>query len=955
VGGRANKVRPHKQLISLNMKPKTKNFDGGFALAMSALLSFNSAVAQSALTDTEETAIKASAAGYSIQQRGANDRVWLKTSSCLNAAGELSVTTNSFIEVATAMHYNENGEWKESRDLIELTSEGAAAATRGPCKAYFGQNLAGPEGIRLVSRTGLSAQTRPLGLFYHDVASGKTVQLAALRDCGAELLPPNQIVWKGIFDTMDADFRVTYTKALIEGDLILKQRPKPPQAYDPGLDPATTRLELWHEWHGLRSPKQRQITVNRPAAVEAGGSLRTVQDNLLDFGDLFFAHGNAFACGAGEARPANSTAQVRIPNPQASEHIPVAKEWHEMADHSILVEAVYWPDLEPKVGDLPEMAASTPPMAKDRLLCLREVALPAPLSQTSKPIQVAKAEYRPSGAVLDWIIISDAGWDYNFMEGWTYYISYGYFGGKVIFGKRAVLKFAPGVWLLLYGTVECHGSGSIENTVLTSRDDDLFGERLDGLSTHYPTYTADAALWNYYATEPMDFRFMRIRWAHTGVQCDWSQTTLFACKLEMCERGLEGSPIGTAFSTACGVLALRGSLTDICPGDVDEDDLPDWWECGYFGNKTAAEPNADTDADCWSNLEEYLFERNPRDFPEFTFQPSPIEQARRTGEFAYYWVATTILPGNCQGFQWYRKPQPFENFTAIPGATNDVLQIDNLSMADCGFYMVQVTNDWATNESSVARLYVNDDFWQAVWDSYQAYDAWQENSYHVWAQKSRPPGWPTVKPLLAWNANTVLSRFTNRSAIAGDMWYNSGAERIAYVALSRRHALFRGHGTGTHCYFKPEWAGRKVWFCPPDNSQVVEATVANGYTFDRAYCPQDDADYSIVIFDEDLEGIVPAKVMVPPPGWGLVGHVNYFAPADDTSVGVWVDQVYGAGTGPSASPMLIPAPYPDNSLVLVGAVDTSPVSPGWQTIMDRLCDELDDPIDHVPLTWYAYP
>ena len=118
--------------------------------------------------------------------------------------------------------------------------------------AHFNQNLNTLGAITLVGRTGRTFQTAPIGLFYYDSASGKEVPLANLRDCSAELLPPNQIVWKGIFDSIDADLRVTYTQAALETDLILAQRPKPPSFY--GLNPATTRLELWHEWH--RAPSR---------------------------------------------------------------------------------------------------------------------------------------------------------------------------------------------------------------------------------------------------------------------------------------------------------------------------------------------------------------------------------------------------------------------------------------------------------------------------------------------------------------------------------------------------------------------------------------------------------------------------------------------------------------------------------------------------------------------------
>ena len=210
--------------------------------------------------------------GYAVAARGPDDRVWTRLAWETNSAGLGVLTTNSFIEVSTGVSYWDGG-WKDSQDLIELMPDGTAAAVHGSLKAYFSANLNTRGAIRLVTRADRTFETEPIGLFYYDSASGKEVRLASLRDCPAQLLPPNQIVWKGIFDSIDADLRVTYTKAAVETLLILGQRPKPPSFY--GLNPATTRLELWHEWHNAPQPEQRQVVLD--------GALGFV-DWMLDFG-----------------------------------------------------------------------------------------------------------------------------------------------------------------------------------------------------------------------------------------------------------------------------------------------------------------------------------------------------------------------------------------------------------------------------------------------------------------------------------------------------------------------------------------------------------------------------------------------------------------------------------------------------------------------------------------------
>lgn len=54
-----------------------------------------------------------------------------------------------------------------------------------------------------------------------------------------------------------------------------------------------------------------------------------------------------------------------------------------------------------------------------------------------------------------------------------------------------------------------------------------------------------------------------------------------------------------------------GTIYRIVGGDADQDGLPDWWENAYFGSSTAADPNADTDGDGFTNLQEYANGTDP--------------------------------------------------------------------------------------------------------------------------------------------------------------------------------------------------------------------------------------------------------------------------------------------------------------------------------------------------------
>jgi len=73
--------------------------------------------------------------------------------------------------------------------------------------------------------------------------------------------------------------------------------------------------------------------------------------------------------------------------------------------------------------------------------------------------------------------------------------------------------------------------------------------------------------------------------------------------------------------------------------DTDNNGLPDWWELQYFGHLTGTDPNADTDHDGMSNLEEWLAGTNPTNASSclrLMAQPS-----NNTNAFVVSWPSVT--------------------------------------------------------------------------------------------------------------------------------------------------------------------------------------------------------------------------------------------------------------------------------------------------------------------------
>jgi hypothetical protein len=232
-------------------------------------------------------------------------------------------------------------------------------------------------------------------------------------------------------------------------------------------------------------------------------------------------------------------------------------------------------------------------------------------------IRLTRAPYRETGVVIDYIAVNPSG-SYTFESGVTYYLgSGGYLGGTTRFRPGCVLKFAPGANLIMYGPIEC--SGGSPSSVLTSKDDDLYGEKIAG-STGNHTYSAAVALWVYYPSEARTLSGLRVRWAQTAIQFSGSGAGgpthwVSSVRLEQCQRGVyaHGTSVVVSGVTACGVAiptyadpeqgaSISGSVLLDCYGDTDSDGLGDTWELAQFGNLSSQTGTMDADADGLSNF-----------------------------------------------------------------------------------------------------------------------------------------------------------------------------------------------------------------------------------------------------------------------------------------------------------------------------------------------------------------
>ena len=551
------------------------------------------------------------ALAWQATARNGVSTTWEANEPVTNAVtGAVTNVPHRYVEIASGLNYLDpaTGQYQPSQDRIELAADGGAAALHGPAKLYVKPNLNTAGAITLVTASNRVFQTRPLGVFWYNAQSGQAELIAPVQDCVGELVPPNQVVFKSAFGPL-ADLRLAYTKSGIESDLVLVQAPTLPA----GWDPQTTRLELWHDWTGAPTPGQKPRLLYR----ETDAALRSLMvdpdltDHILDFGDLWFPTGAAYATDGSDAPASNTARAVRVPNlAREPGLVGVAKTWLTTPSANVLVEGVRWPDIQAKLQGLPAASAPIlPAPALDRLAWLTQLPAPNTAAQAGPAITQAAADYHPAAVVLDYITLDGEGYGYTFASGTTYYIPSGFSVGPggATFQPNACLKFGQNAGLLLYdGPVSFPASGA--KVIFTSKDDNLYGDTIAG-STGNPAYAANPAIWMYYHTSANTIQNAQIRWAIDGINYDESSgvsvgPSLNASELENCQHGLNVNLPSDALylsgDSYCNVGVpmyitslgrLYGSLTIDCALNIDKSFQ------GMTGARTDDEfpPPADTD------------------------------------------------------------------------------------------------------------------------------------------------------------------------------------------------------------------------------------------------------------------------------------------------------------------------------------------------------------------------
>ena len=471
---------------------------------------------------------------------------------------------------------------------------------RGPAKLFLKPNLNTEGAISIVTVSNRVFTTRPLGIFWYNAQSGQAELVAPIQDCVGELIPPNQVVWKSAFGPI-ADLRLTYTKSAIESDLVLLQQPQLPA----GWDPATTRLELWHDWAGAPTPafKSRVLYSEPDARLRQKMLEPDLTDQILDFGDLWFPTGAGFATDGKPDLAPNEPRPVVVRNLTADPSlIGVGKTWLTTPFMSVLAEGLRWPDIQKQFAGLPLAAAPAADAGQplDRSGWLAQLPPPNADAGGKEKIGVATGEYHPAAFVLDYTTVPNfCSTNYPFNSGETYYVGTPtYFSSVVTFYPGCTVKLTNGTYLLVCGAINCAGTAA-NPSVLTSYTDGLFGVSMAPNSDSCAGLAPAVALWDYFINRDLTIAHMRFRWAQTALRfdsiaCGANTHSVIGCTFEECPTGIQSSgpnvSIGSSsrsgvttptLTVGCGTFS--GSLTDIGTVDSDGNGLADSVDYKYFG------------------------------------------------------------------------------------------------------------------------------------------------------------------------------------------------------------------------------------------------------------------------------------------------------------------------------------------------------------------------------------
>jgi hypothetical protein len=552
----------------------------------------------------ESSLLSLTADGYQIVERAMDSARFERTSVLTNDQGTVILQTNRFTVLGHGLHYPDpvTGQWRESEELVEAHPDGAVAR-RGAYQTIFSADVASDTVFDILTPDQKRLRGGPRLLLLSDPKTGRSITLGKIKSSQGEILPPNEVLYRGCFEGIEADVAYVWKKGGLSQNVLLREAPVVPEGWS-----ADSRIEVVTEF--VEAP---QADV-RAQVVKAQGLPDRVDAGFIVFGWMAAVPGVAYAVEGG----ANLTGPGEIEGGS----VPVAKEWvAEQADvGALLIESVSYRESAEYLRDLPKLEARVE--TGDRVVEERRVALARAGDRKTaetleariragapRRMQLAAASATiPRGYLIDaelsGTVASKTFLHYTGSDG-TYSICTSYtVTSSATFNDGAIVKYANNAYLQLSGSVSAPAYGLVQ---LTSIHDDSVGATIStGNCTSIGDpftagQTALHALRIYGPSASTTLRNFRICFAKTGVNYYSSLShTMEKMRFEHCQTGVSAYAASVTISNVvqCDTYVLtsnQGGGASFTTSNVSTD-------CAFYVAPTGDDNNLATIGSPWKTL-----------------------------------------------------------------------------------------------------------------------------------------------------------------------------------------------------------------------------------------------------------------------------------------------------------------------------------------------------------------
>ncbi|MGZ4974627.1 MAG: hypothetical protein ACXWDN_17855, partial [Limisphaerales bacterium] len=262
-----------------------------------------------------------------IVKRDGNVRVWQHTAIETSPRGKTITKVHSFTELATGVCYKQHGQWVDADPQIIVAQDGTGSGVQAAHALQLLPDVNSDGSVQFTSQNGQQLRGHVVGICYYDWKNQREAQIASIKSSIGSVVGKNQVLYGDAFDSVKADVRYTYRKSGIGQDIILREQL--PSPADVGMDPSTTRVEVWTEF--LNPPLASAKNVKDQASGQ-------VTQSFVDFGGMRIGRGAAFSIPDGSGQKSK---------------LPVDKQWQQIHGRTFLIESVNYPSLLRRTADLP--------------------------------------------------------------------------------------------------------------------------------------------------------------------------------------------------------------------------------------------------------------------------------------------------------------------------------------------------------------------------------------------------------------------------------------------------------------------------------------------------------------------------------------------------------------------------------------------------------------------------